>query len=359
MGKNIKCVVWDLDNTLWNGVLSEGDPVEPDNAALELIRELDRRGILQSISSKNDYDKAMQKLDEFGLRHFFLYPQIHWNPKSEAVQAIINRLNISEDTVAFIDDQPFERDEVAAHLPDVMTIDAAFISRIPDFPEMNPKFITEDSLRRREMYMQDQQRNESEQEFTGTKEEFLAGLGMVMSISEAELEDLQRAEELTVRTHQLNSTGITYDLEELDSLRRSPNHLLLIANLEDRYGDYGKIGLMLVECGPEEWTIKLLLMSCRVISRGVGTVMLSYIQKEAESSGVRLLAEFLPNERNRMMYATYKFAGFTELPGNCGGDVLVLEHDADNRAVYPKYMTIHTGNEGRQKRRERLANGKI
>lgn len=135
---------------------------------------------------------------------------------------------------------------------------------------MNPKFITEDSLRRREMYMQDQQRNESEQEFTGTKEEFLAGLGMVMSISEAELEDLQRAEELTVRTHQLNSTGITYDLEELDSLRRSPNHLLLIANLEDRYGDYGKIGLMLVECGPEEWTIKLLLMSCRVISRGGG-----------------------------------------------------------------------------------------
>ena len=91
-----------------------------------------------------------------------------------------------------------------------------------------------------------------------------------------------RAEELTVRTHQLNTTGYTYSYEELDELRHSPDHLLLIAGLDDVFGSYGKIGLSVVELGPQSWTIKLLLMSCRVISRGVGTVMLTHIMKLAK-----------------------------------------------------------------------------
>jgi len=347
-----------LDNTLWDGVLSEGDQVVPSSVVLETIKALDCRGILQSISSKNDYDTAMRKLKQFGIEHFFLYPQIHWNPKSEAVQTIITRLNIAEDAVAFIDDQPFERDEVADLLPGVMMIDAVCISQILDYPEMQPRFITDDSRRRREMYMQNQQRNESEHSFTGNKEQFLAELNMVMSISKAEAEDLKRAEELTVRTHQLNSTGITYDYEELDSIRRSSDYRLLMADLKDRYGDYGKIGLLLVECGSRDWTIKLMLMSCRVMSRGVGTVLLSYIQREAKLAGVRLLAEFLPNDRNRIMYATYKFAGFAEVPLDHGKGVIVLEHDLHNQAVYPDYMKIITPNETHENMRERLPYGK-
>ena len=92
-----------------------------------------------------------------------------------------------------------------------------------------------------------------EREFVGTNEEFLATLGMIFTIAPAGEEDLQRAEELTVRTNQLNSTGYTYSYEELDALRESPDHLLLVATLADRFGSYGKIGLALVEKGEPDW----------------------------------------------------------------------------------------------------------
>ena len=116
--------------------------------------------------------------------------------------------------------------------------------------------------------MSDERRQEAEREFTGTNEEFLAKLEMDFTISPVDDDDLKRAEELTVRTHQLNTTGYTYSYDELDELRHSPDHLLLIAGLDDIFGSYGKIGLGVVELGSEAWTIKLLLMSCRVISRG-------------------------------------------------------------------------------------------
>jgi FkbH-like protein len=149
-----------------------------------------------------------------------------------------------------------------------------------------------------------------------------------------------RAEELTVRTHQLNTTGYTYSYEELDELRHSPNHLLLIAGLDDQFGSYGKIGLALVELGPQAWTIKLLLMSCRVISRGVGAVVLTQIMKLAKSAGVRLRAEFISNDRNRMMYVTYKFAGFREMES--GGKAVVLENDLSRVQEFPAYIHVRT-----------------
>ena len=100
---------------------------------------------------------------------------------------------------------------------------------------MNPRFITEDSKVRRLMYLSDIERNKQETEFVGPTEEFLASLGMELTISEAQEDDLQRAEELTVRTHQLNTTGYTYSYDELNFFRCSKEHLLLVASLIDRY----------------------------------------------------------------------------------------------------------------------------
>jgi FkbH-like protein len=108
----------------------------------------------------------------------------------------------------------------------------------------------------------------------GPKEEFLATLEMIFTIAPCREEDLKRAEELTVRTNQLNSTGFTYSYKELDELRQSPRHQLLISSLEDRHGTYDKIGLTLIEMSPEVSTVKLLLMSCRLMSKAVGMIML-------------------------------------------------------------------------------------
>ncbi|MBW4617797.1 MAG: HAD-IIIC family phosphatase [Cyanosarcina radialis HA8281-LM2] len=336
----IKCVVWDLDNTIWDGVLLEGDRLSVRQSVVDAIQTLDRRGILQSIASKNDAEAAINKLLEIGLYEYFLYPQINWNRKSYSIQEISRLLNIGIDSIAFIDDSSFELEEVKYSLPQVLCINALDIDKIVDLPAMNPRFITEDSKQRRSMYLSDIKRQQKEAEFVGTPDEFLATLQMKLTISPAGESDLQRAEELTVRTHQLNTTGYTYSYEELNYFSRSPQHKLLIASLEDKYGTYGKIGLTLLKCQENTWTIELLLMSCRVMSRGVGTVTINHIMRLAKDNQVKLLAKFLPNDRNRQMYITYKFAGFKEIDRH--EKLTILENDLTRIQPLPDYLQLLT-----------------
>lgn len=334
----IKCVIWDLDNTIWDGILLEDNQVKLRENIINIIQILDNRGILQSIASKNNYELAMNQLAEFGLEDYFLYPQINWNPKSSSLQEIAKSINIGMDAIAFIDDQLFELEEVKFSLPEILCINASELVNLLDMPAMNPHFVTTDSRNRRLMYLSDIQRQNAEKEFIGTSTEFLATLQMSFSISSAQTEDLQRAEELTQRTNQLNTTGYTYSYDELNYFRQSPDHKLLIASLDDKYGSYGKIGLALIECQSQIWTIKLLLMSCRVMSRGVGTIMLNHIMNLTKTNHARLRADFLPNNRNRMMYVAYKFAGFKEIGQR--DDLVVLENDLTRIQPFPDYVKI-------------------
>jgi FkbH-like protein len=338
--QQIKCLVWDLDNTLWKGTLIEDAQVTVDPAAVQLIKTLDERGILQSVASKNDADLAMSKLIELGLAEYFLYPQIHWNSKSGSIHSIAKEINIGIDSIAFIDDQAFEREEVAFHHPQVMTIDTADLHTVAHIPQMIPRFITDDSRIRRQMYQSDIKRKEVEDSYSGAQDDFLSTLDMKLTITRAQPEDLRRAEELTQRTNQLNTTAYTYDYDELEFFSTSPNHILLVAGLTDKYGTYGKIGLVLIEKTDDDWIIKLLLMSCRVMSRGVGTVLITYIRNLAAHNAARLLAEFVSNDRNRMMYMTYKFNQFKEIGKKDNWSL--LENDLSTIPPYPSYMGIKT-----------------
>ena len=163
--KGIKCVVWDLDNTLWNGILLEGDDLKLKPGIVNVIEELDQRGILHSIASKGVHEDAIRKLKEFKLEKFFLYPEINWNAKSQSIAKIQNKLNIGMDTLMFIDDQPFERDEVKSKHPAVTCIDADEYLNLISNPQLNPKFITQDSAKRRLMYVEDQRRKTAENDF--------------------------------------------------------------------------------------------------------------------------------------------------------------------------------------------------
>ncbi|MFD2169277.1 HAD-IIIC family phosphatase [Tumebacillus lipolyticus] len=339
--KTIKCVVWDLDNTVWDGVLLEDENVILKADVVEIIKELDERGILQSIASKNNHDDAMRKLEEFGIADYFLYPQINWNSKASSCEQIAKLINIGIDTFAFVDDQPFEREEVAFNHPQVLCLDALNLDGMLDLDVMIPRFITDDSKKRRQMYMADIERKKVEEEFVGPTDEFLASLDMTFTIDPAKEEDLKRAEELTQRTNQLNTTGYTYNYDELDEFRQSDDHLLLIAGLEDKYGTYGKIGLALVETGEEVWKIKLLLLSCRVMSRGVGSILINHILQSAKAAGKRLQAEFLQTDRNRMMYITYKFADFKEVDKQ--GDLIIFENDLTRLQPFPEYVNVQIG----------------
>jgi FkbH-like protein len=188
------------------------------------------------------------------------------------------------------------------------------------------------------MYQGQLAREELEREFVGTNDDFLASLEMSFIIEPARREDLQRAEELTVRTNQLNSTGRTYSYEQLDELRESSDHLLLVASLTDRFGSYGKIGLALVEKGERVWRLRMLLMSCRVMSRGVGMVLLNHILRLASQAGVSVRADFVETGRNRMMQVTYAFAGFREVSRY--GNQVVLEADLDTVQPPPPYVHV-------------------
>lgn len=336
--KVIKCVVWDLDHTIWHGILLEQDQLELRDNIVTIIKTLDSWGIINSIASKNNHEDAIAQLESFGIREYFLYPQISWDLKSNALQRIKEKLNIGMDAIAFIDDQPFERDEVSFVHSEVSCLDVTDIGNILEW--FRPRFITEESALRRKMYLDDDHRNQEEQEM-GNNRQFLASLDLAFRISRASVADLRRVEELTLRTNQLNATGYAYTYDELEVLLRSPHHHLFVSELTDKYGSYGKIGVAMVAVEDKTWTLKLLLMSCRVMSRGVGGVLLNYIMNLAKAEGCRLQAEFLPTDRNRLMYVTYKFAGFTEAGTLENGGVL-LEHPLPDFIPYPDYIQVST-----------------
>lgn len=337
--KEIKCVVWDLDNTVWEGILLEGDNLELKPGIADVIKTLDQRGILHSIASRGDHTDAMKKLHEFQLDDYFLYPQISWNAKSQSIADIQKNLNIGMDTLMFIDDQLFERDEVNSEHPEITCINASEYLTLPSLPRLNPRFITKDSKRRRFMYLQDETRKQDENNFKGLHKEFLASMDIRFTISEAKNDDLERAEELTKRTNQLNATGSTYDYDELKMYLASENHLLFVCGLTDKYGDYGKIGLALVEKLKDYYHVRLLLMSCRVMSFGVGTVLLSHIMQMARKKGKKVRADFKHTGRNRVMFVTFKFADFKEIQSPESG-TLLFENELTSIQEFPPYVNV-------------------
>lgn len=338
--KEIKCIVWDLDETVWEGILLEGGAAQLRPGVAELLETFDQRGILHSIASRNDHEAAMARLRELGIDHYFLYPEINWNAKSSSIARIRERLNLGIDTFMFVDDQPFERAEVADSLPQVVCWDAAELAALPGLDMLTPRFASDQARDRRRHYQEQIQREQAEESFVGPREEFLASLDMALTIHPAEEVDLQRAEELTVRTNQLNATGVTYSYGELDQFRQRPGCQVLICQLTDRFGDYGKIGLALFEEGPEFCHLRLLLMSCRVMSRGVGSVLLTYLMRQSQAAGKPLRADFIKTGRNRMMFVTYRFAGFRQVEADDDGR-LVLQHDLAEIPEFPSYLKLN------------------
>ena len=337
--EKIKCVVWDLDNTIWNGVLSEGDSVTLKEDIFDIIKALDSRGILQSISSKNDSQEALDQLQKFGLLEYFLYPEISWSKKSSAIERIQKNLNIALGSMLFIDDQEFELAEVSEALPQVRCFNACNYKALLKKNTLVPRFITDDAAKRRLLYQQEQKRKVAESEYQGPSESFLASLGMKFKIHEASENDLKRAEELTVRTNQLNATGRTYSYEELNEYRISKNHKLLICELEDKFGDYGKIGLVLLELTQKQVQIKMLLMSCRVMSRGVGSVLLNFLIKKTVDDEKLLFADFIDTGRNKIMKISFRFSGFKTYEQLEDGG-LILKYLGDSNPVLPKYVEL-------------------
>ncbi len=343
----VKCLVWDLDDTLWDGVVLEDDRPWPLTAAVEALTMLDQRGILHAVASRGDHETAAGHLAEHGLDELFCVLDIGWGSKSGAVCRIAKTLNIGLDTVAFIDNDPVERSEVAATHPEVRCYSADQLAGLATLPEFCPKFVTDESRQRRHLYRVEHRRALAEREFDGAAAEFLTSLELTMTVRHANEEDLARAHELTVRTHQLNTTGQTFSMAELDALTRSSDHEVLVASLRDRFGAYGTIGLAVSELAGTDSVLQLLLMSCRVLSRGVGAVLLDHIVHRAVSHGLRPVSRFVSTPVNQIMLVTLRFAGFKLLEQN--GDHMLLAADPDRLpTARPNHVRIITDKEAGQ-----------
>jgi methoxymalonate biosynthesis protein len=343
----VKCLVWDLDNTLWDGTILEDGSVELFPGIKDLIVELDSRGVLQSVASKNDHDYAWARLEQLGVSEYFVRPKIGWGPKSESITEIAEELNFALKTIAFIDDQPAERAEVQYRAPEVRVYEASQALELAALADFSPEVVTVDARRRREMYQAGFKRDAEKSGFAGADEEFLRTLDLQMIIKHADGEDLSRVEELTLRTSQMNATGVHYGDEALRALLADPRHAVLTVTLTDRFGPHGAVGVMLLEFLPGVWNLKLLATSCRVVSFGAGAVILNWLVDQAARAGAHLVADFRRTDRNRMMDVAYRFAGFTDDACECGlaleatgADDIKRLHLVADRRPGPTTMTL-------------------
>lgn len=336
-GEQTKCVIWDLDDTLWNGILLENAEVVPNTDILEGIRLLDSRGILQSVASKNDYSAAMAKIEELDLTQFFLFPQIGWQSKSSMVREIQKELGVRTDSLMLIDDQPFERDEVKSMFPDMQCLHPKPSDRLWSLPCLNPQIVTVDATRRRAMYLDYIRRRQAEREHVGPADSFLEALDMRLTIRVAGQADYSRAAELTQRTSQLNATGASYTEGDLRACVERGDRLIA-CDLEDRYGSYGTIGILLLELAPKRCHLKLLLVSCRVLNRGIGANLLQLLIQACRESGSALTAAFRSTGKNRAMEICYRFANFRTISSE--GSLEVLANDLSTVPALPSYIQV-------------------
>jgi FkbH-like protein len=296
--KKIKCVVWDLDNTLWDGVLVE-DAVERLRLKVDVadvIQELDRRGILHSIASKNNREDALQAVKRFQLDEYFLCPQISWQPKSQAIKAIAQQLNIGMDSILFIDDSEFELREVKAACPGVQVLAA---ERYRDLPEMNECKVpsTTESRERRKLYQVEANRQTVAQSFSNDYMAFLRHCQIRVTVRPMTEENLERVHELTQRTNQMNFSGNRYDRDVLRKLLSSPDLDTFVLSCEDRFGSYGVIGFSIVDRREPRMTD--LMFSCRIQSKRVEHAFLAcVIRRYIAEAGKDFYANYRKTPRN-------------------------------------------------------------
>ena len=308
----IKCVIWDLDNTLLDGVYLESpDEPPPANAALiKVLTDLAGRGILHAIASRNPPEACRHA--EHAIGHAFAASQCGWGAKSAAIASITADLALAADAVAFVDDDAMERAEVAFNLPDVLVLAPEDMPEAAGWPQFSPPVVTAEARRRGELYSQRRVRQEEAKAFGGSRDEFLQYSQTQVTIAQAIPDDLARLHELSVRTHQFNSSGTTVSGEEFAALLDSADHRVITVRLADRFGDDGMVGGCVVGVsGTAAWQVQLLMMSCRALGRGVIDALLAWICRTALAAGAgQVSVACVINPRNVPLRIALAGAGF-------------------------------------------------
>jgi FkbH-like protein len=327
--KKCKCVVWDLDNTLWQGILVEDgvEKIKVNEQAVKVIKELDQRGILNSVASKNHHDEAMAVIAALGLSEYFLHPQISWGPKSSGIAAIARELNIALDTFAFVDDSEFERAQVHESHPEVRVIGADEIAHLLGRPEFDVP-VTPEAASRRSMYKQESARKAVQEQLGGDYLEFLRHCEIELSIRPLSSAVLQRVHELSQRTNQLNFSGTRYEKTILERILADPSVDTYVLDCRDRFGEYGTVGFCVV--ANREPRLTDLMFSCRVQSKRVEHAFLAFlIARYRERGQPAFHANYRKTARNAPAGQVFEDFGFEIVGEEDGVTKLVFPADRD------------------------------
>ena len=361
-GKVAKALAVDLDNTLWGGVVGEDGlsgislcAEYPGAAYQELQRallDLRRRGILLCVCSKNNPEDALEALEKHpGMllrpRHFAAV-RVNWNDKAQSLREIAGELNIGTDALAFLDDNPVEREHVRALLPEVTVVElpedpALFARTLRDHPAFERLSLSAEDRERGDYYAAERERADTAGRFHA-REDFYRDLRQEAEVSPLTPLTLARVAQLTQKTNQFNLTTRRYTEQQLAEVAARADWSVFSLRLRDRFGDNGLVGVAVARARADAWELDTFLLSCRVIGRTVETALLSHVAERARLAGAkRLRGRFLPTKKNAPAREFYPAHGFS-LVGE-DGDGSLWELDLERAGVAcPEWVRLTVTN---------------
>ena len=317
-GTNRKCIVLDLDNTLWGGVVGEDgfDGIELGQTAngkafVDFQKELLslwQQGIILAINSKNNFDDAMKVIHEHPemiLREKnFASIQINWNDKAQNLLQISDEINIGLGSIVFFDDDKLNQTRIKQEFPEVLTIElpddpSKFSPLLKELNDFNVLQRTDEDTKRGQMYTEQRKRKELEKSVSNL-DDFLKELDIKVKMKKSNEFLIPRISQLTLKTNQFNLTTRRYQEEEIKKFSSNTKFIVGCAQVLDKFGDNGITGVYIIKKNDKSWLIDTFLLSCRIMGRGVENAILSQILLDAQKNGIgEIQAEFIPTQKNQ------------------------------------------------------------
>lgn len=358
-GRLCKALVIDLDNTLWGGVVGEAGiqgivsgpeyPGAAYQAVQRALLDLHHRGILLAVCSKNNPADAMEALQHHpGLlvrpEHFTAL-RINWNEKSRNLREIAQELNIGIDAIAFLDDNPVERQQVRLELPEVTVIELPgdpmdYARTLREAPVFERLVLSEEDQNRGQLYVAQRHRSEL-QERCQSLEDFYRSLEQEVELARAGADVIPRVSQLTQKTNQFNVTTRRYSEQQIAEIIRRPDWQIITAGVRDRFGDNGLVGLAIVRTTDDACEIDSFLLSCRIIGRAVETVLLAHLIEQARSRGLKhIQGRFVPTQKNSPAKDFFSAHGFIEQERGGDGSILWSLETEASKVVSPEWIKV-------------------
>lgn len=358
LGLTKKCIVLDLDNTLWGGIVGEDGiggiklgPTPEGRPYWEFqkyLLSLYKRGVILAVNSKNNLEDALRVFREHPYtvlkEEHFAAMRINWDDKIVNMKSLAAEINIGLDSFVFLDDDTVNREFVRAALPEVMVVDlpedpALYVKTLMELDVFHTLQLTPEDRERGKMYAQERQRKEFEQVATDLTD-YLRGLQMVVAIEKANPLTIPRISQLTQKTNQFNMTTRRYSEEEIARMAEDEQYLVVSLRVQDKFGDSGTVGVTIVEKGNVAWRIDEFLLSCRIIGRRIEETLLAYIAQKARAGGaLRILGEFISTKKNAPAKGFYEKNDF--LLRETIDSREVWEYDIEHRDYsYPDFIRV-------------------